>query len=535
MRRSSDEIEKRIKEIISAPEQKFPSFTGEEKRAYDSIAEQLRKVGPNDPRDELYPPLQPSLLEVAKRPPDIAEKPWNAVMDQLRVELSYKQATHQFFQAFNSFIMYVFVKNLSYLTNAGQLAQATMEEEGTFVLKSIVNVSQAAMGELGVPGVGVAIALMNVVIEKGMESGEVDKEAVAGTLTKLHSALERNFAGYRKEIQKLERQILYRWGSLRLMGKSLSSGEIKWPPDDKISEAAITAYKVSLWKILLPAVWHIMKPQKDPRSFPNINWFDGYIKVNPNYYLWAKRVSDRTYEVYMRWLGRGVTVFNHQQPSKTMCAEIFDTLKVSRVDLFEEKNGWKGFTRQMLLDCAGSRLAIAMKDEDQLLGADFMAQLDALRRLREDLNKSAMGRWYVSVYDKIAGPIMDLYSGDPARDIARAIERYNGRDAYNALINMIQTGGRAHISPEQADNIVAIITVVIDTSVRMLGDKNPVQLSAEAVMPRLFPYIGRSYSEVMEILQKEEPPKLPVSSKKRAVRTKTTTRRKGGKRTGGKA
>jgi hypothetical protein len=218
-----------------------------------------------------------------------------------------------------------------------------------------------------------------------------------------------------------------------------------------------------------------------------------------------------------------------------MCVELFLNLKVPRPDVFEEKNGWKGFTRQTLIECSGGQLAMELTDERELFTADFIAQLDALRRLREDLGKSDMGRWYLRVYDEIAPLIMHLYERDPARDIERAINRYEGRDAYNALIKMIQTRNQTSISEKQADNIVAIITVVINTSVKMLGEKNPVQLRAEAILPRLFPYIGRSYAQVMEILQTEKPPQTKAaSSKKGTSRAKGRARRQTGKRTGGK-
>jgi len=425
------------------------------------------------------------------------------VIRQLRTEFAYRQGCHQFFRLFDSFLGFVYVSNLSYLNQAVQLAQATSDEESEFIFKALLSVGMAAMGSVEVPFIGVAIALFQVMLDWAESNGDISSGTVAGTISALHTQLEKDFRGCRKAIRGMEVRILDGWGSLEPMGKSLLSGEIQWPKDEeKISDAALRTYKVSLWQILLPAVWYIMRPQKDPTQHSTKDWFDSYIKANPNYYL-AAAPSGKGYRVSFRWLGRGMFPLGHKQPSREMCVEVFDTLKIPRAQVFTETGGWKGFYKQTLTECSGTRVAALMTAAEHPDGppADH---LELLRKLREELRKSPMGRWYLQVYDEIAPAILELYETDTARTIARAIERYQGTAIYNALVLTLQ--GTGSVSPQQQDNLLAILIAVIDTSERFLGPDNPVQRRVDTVMPRLWRYAGKTFAQVLALIGEEAPP-----------------------------
>jgi hypothetical protein len=497
---ASEDFKKQLKAILDAAEKPFPSFTGDQKRAYDSIHQQL---GVEDLRAFVYPPRLPAFLDNARRPAAIPEGAWDPVLQQLRTELAYGQACHQFFRLFDSWLTFVYVNNLSYLNQAVLLAQATSEEEGEFIFKSILNVGLAAMGSLDIKFIGVAVAILQIMIEWAESNGEISSGTVAGTIAKLHTQLEKDFQGCRNSVRALEIRILKRWGSLDPMGVSLLRGTIQWPADeDKMSTVALRSYKVSLWQILLPAVWYIMRPQKDPEYHSSTSWFDGYIKKNPNYYLSATP-SGSGYMVSFRWLGRGMFPLGHKQPSAEMCAAIFDTLKIGREDVFLERNGWKGFYRQTLTECSGTHVAALMTAEEHPAGPpeDHLA---LLRKLRDALKASRMGQWYLGIYDEAAPQILRLYETDPERAIARAIDRYRGPAIYDALVATLR--GTGTVSAEQQDDLLAILGAVIDTSVRLLGEDNPVRRRIGETLPRLGRYVGKTYEQVLRQIGQEEPP-----------------------------
>lgn len=503
----SEEIKSKLKAILDATEKPFPAFSGDEKKAYDAISNELKPYGLTDPRAEVYPPQQPSILENAKRPEEIPQGAWDKVIKQLRTEFVYRQSCHQLFKLLDAWILSVYISNLSYLNQAVQLAQATRNEEGELVFKGLIKVGLATMGSLPVQFIGVAVALVEIVIDWAASSESISSGAVAGTISKLHTQLEKDFQGCRTTARSLELRILNRWGSLEPMGKAQLSGQIQWPSqEDKMTEVALRQFKISLWQILLPAVWYIMRPQNDPTAHPSYSqhWHDNYLRTNPQYFLSAIP-SGKNHLVSFRWLGRGSFVLGHQDASPEMCEALFETLKIPRADVFLEQNGWKGFYKQRLTECAGTAVAALMTASEHPAGPPE-EHLTLLRKLRTELKGSPMGSWYLSVYDEIAPQVLKLYETDDRRSIACAIKAYGGKDIYDALVKTLQ--GQAGVSSKQQDDLLAILVEVINTSVRLLGQNNAVQRRTTAVLPRLAPYAGKTYVQVLQMIGKEQPPQL---------------------------
>ncbi|HSS49153.1 MAG TPA: hypothetical protein VLX28_09410 [Thermoanaerobaculia bacterium] len=498
---SNDEIGKLLREILAAPEKPFPVFTGDPKRAYDSISDQLKL----DPRAVTDPPQSPAILENARRPENIPEGAWLEVMKQLRTELVYKTATYLFFRRFDVFNVKLFQDVATYFGTARELATAAADDESSFLFSALIKVGTAAMGSLDIPGVGVAIALFEIALEWAQSSGEASRDTVQGTFHELSKKLIQDFRGTSLQTGKMEEKVLRRWGSLEPMGRSLTNGQLRWPASSdevKMAASALTAYQISLWKIILPAVWNLMRPQKDPEFHSRIDWFGRYIEVNPNYYLRAEP-SGSGYAVYTRWLGRGAFPLGHQQPSATLCKEIFRTLKIERQKLFGETDGWKGFTKQTLIECSGSQLAAVMTAGE----ADpvFEEHLRLLRQLRSDFGASPMGRWYLKVYDEVAPRVMELYHTDPDRAIAHAIDRFKGQAVYDAFVEALRSG-RSGLDRKHLSSLNLITQEVVNTSVRRLGEDNPVRRRMPEVITRSFQYVGKTYPQVLEILRGETPP-----------------------------
>lgn len=88
-----------------------------------------------------------------------------------------------------------------------------------------------------------------------------------------------------------------------------------------------------------------MRASNAPTFHTTQNWIQGYMVKNRNYWVLAEAHTQkdvfgketRGYRVTMHWLGRGSTIFDHEQPDDRMSNRIFDDLGVPRSTVF---NGW---------------------------------------------------------------------------------------------------------------------------------------------------------------------------------------------------
>src|SRR5262249_20240227 len=152
-------IESKMNAILAKPQTAFPIFTGAQLKAFNAIKSQLN----GDPRNpDVFPPMQPTLLDNLSRPTEVPQKDWDAVVAQVKRELTYKAGVYAFFEKFLNFVDGVFIGNISYLTGTAMpFVSATGDETASFVLGFLISKgSEAAAGASEITGAGVVAGVI---------------------------------------------------------------------------------------------------------------------------------------------------------------------------------------------------------------------------------------------------------------------------------------------------------------------------------------------------------------------------------------
>ena len=508
----ANSIQLQILAIVGQPATPFPAFSGDELTAYNSVVTQLG----GDPRNpEIFPPMTPTTLQDAVNPPPggslIPAAAWSAVMSQLTLELNYKTNTYNFFSQFYDFFNAVYVSNLSYLTTTAiPEVQAVGDETSQYILTALISAGGSAISAVGPPGTGVAVGLLNALVSYIQNSTNIPAGTILTDISSLGTSLSTNFQSSLTAIQTMEQAILNNWAALQMMGKDLQSATIAWPlPDDNLRALAITGNNIAMWQIILPEVWNIINYQGDPQYYSDTNWFASYIQANPNYYLVATP-SGSGYNVTQYWLGRGTMVLNAKSPSDEMCIEIFTNLAVPRSDVFNQVNGWSGFSTQTFMVNGGCAASYMMEARAAATGAsdtNYQQELDVLRQFRTQLLQSAMGTWYVSVYNAISDPIVDLYNNDPT--VKEAIAQYDGESIWQSLMTLVSSGSW----PAGTDvdtfiqNGLAIVSAVEQAADNAWGAGNIVDQAVNLALPYADTYVNvTTEAGLLQVIGTQTPP-----------------------------
>jgi hypothetical protein len=504
-----DDVKQLLQKIVDAQQTMYPVFMGAGEAAYLSVISQLGNQDPRDPN--IYPPLQPGLLDPPNvtRPPDIDQKAWDTVITQLKIELDYKADAHEFFQSFYGFLSWVYISNLGYLQEALQLVEGEDSNQTAFVLTSLITVGAALISaSTGMTGAPVVGGLMNFLINYLATTSNISQATISSTFADLSTNLQTSFDTALTGVQQIEQTIYENWNSLQMFKEARTSGQLVWPnPDQAFRDTALLGYKISLWQMLLPAVWHLMSSADDPTYMKDLSWIDGYIDKNPNYYIEAEPYGSG-YNVYFHWLGRGDMTINTKSPSDAMCGELFTTLAIPREDVFKQQNGWQDFTQETYQHnggCGGAQLLRMKAAADGTSPSDTAAILAALRGFRTQLQQSPMGTWYVSTYYAISDPIVSLYKQDPNIHAAIVVQ-YHGLDLWNAIMSLVD-GNSVQITQDMIGNGLAIVAAVQQSSIQKLGESNPVNISIKQMLPYAHTYKNvTGLQDLLNIIAGQTPP-----------------------------
>jgi hypothetical protein len=316
----------------------FPSFTGDEQRAFTAIGAMLGF----DPHSSL---LTLAALSNVQKPADIPQVAWDAVIVQLRIEIDYRELVRNYFMRVESFVQNVFISNAGLVDNVGALVGLDANNIVQLLLNSAMQAMAGAVGGLGFPGAGVVSGALKVLFEqlakdKGPSAGDF---SVA--LSQARSRMSELFDALITAVQNWRAEVFNDWGKLKTMGVNLKSGQVAWPDsDEEMRKAARKQLEISLFKDLLKVRWNHMRASNDPSFHTTQDWINGYMQKNRNYWVVAVPYTQKDlfgketkgYQVTMHWLGRGSTIFDHKQPDDRMSNRIFDDLGVPRSTVFNE-------------------------------------------------------------------------------------------------------------------------------------------------------------------------------------------------------
>lgn len=316
----------------------FPVFTGDEQLAFASIGTQLGY----DPHSHL---LTLADLNNVKRPDTIPEVAWDAVLTQLRIEISFRELARNYFARVESFIQNVFISNAGLVDNVGTIVGLDKSNVVQLLLNSALQAIAGAVGGLGFTGAGVVSGALKVLFEqlakdKGPSAGDFSV-ALAEARTKMSVLFDAMITA----LQNWQADVYNDWGKLKTMGENIKSGQIAWPDnDEEMRKEAKKQLEISLYKDLVKVRWNSMRSSKGSTFHTTNDWIQGYMEKNKNYWVVADPYTQtdlfgketQGYMVTMRWLGRGSTIFDHREPDDRLPIRVFNELGVPRPTVFNE-------------------------------------------------------------------------------------------------------------------------------------------------------------------------------------------------------
>ncbi len=315
----------------------FPVFAGDERRAFNSIAAQLGL----DPHSSL---LTLAALSNVRKPDDIPQAAWDAVITQLRKEIDFRQLCNGYFGQVESFVQNVFISNAGLVDNVGAIVGLDKSNVVQLLLNSAMQAAAGAVGGLSFPGAGVVSGALKVLFQqlaadKGPNAGNFNV-----ALSEARTKVSELFDSLITAIQNWRIDVFSDWGKLQTMGQNIKSGQVAWPAnDEEMRKAAKTSLEISLYKDLVKVRWNHMRASNDPTFSTRGDW-SSYMDKNKNYWVETRPHTKKDifgketkgFMVTMHWLGRGSTIFDHKEPDDRLPIRVFNELKVPRSTVFNE-------------------------------------------------------------------------------------------------------------------------------------------------------------------------------------------------------
>jgi hypothetical protein len=510
---SAGSVSSQLTQYVNDPVGTFTPFTGGQLTAYQYIQQTF---DPRDLKNVPFPPLDPSKVSNMTKPDDIVQDDWDAVVHELVQEMRYAIEIDAYFNKVHDFFTDAFVLNSDYLQNTilTEVKDTNDSDDpvASFIMTNLVSGSCAAIGAVPVPGAGIVSGTLGAIAGYVQNSSTMSSNDITSAVSAAGAALRKSFQDCLGAQQTMEKTILQNPASLLAMGAAMETetSPLSWPEDTgAMTTAATAAFSIQMWQVVLPLFWDLVDSQDNPAFLNDYaqSDADSYVAANPNYYV-TFVAADGGYNVTYRWLGRGTMTLNAKSPSDALCTEIFTNLSVPRADVFNQQNGWTGFTEITFMKdggcAAGGMTAFAVSTGGGTV-TDVNAQLAALRQFRQDLLPSAMGAWYVGAYYAVSTPIVDLYNNDPT--VKEAIRQYGGVQLWSTVLGVISTGS---LSPDvdvatAVQNALAILSVV-QTAADNASD-TAVSYALDQLTDRLADYLNvRSRADLIAAIAQETPP-----------------------------
>lgn len=312
----------------------FPEFTNpREVAAFNSIEKQLKM----DPRD---PNMTIELLSRVNVTKPKLKKAFDRVLDQLRLELHYKDKVKEFFQGLMDFTQNLHNSYQNRFMTLAQLLELKDDDVVKILIARLISEGFEAIGEIEHPAAVIIAEALKVVwdtynLAKAQSSANKVTSSLIDQLTQLD-------AEFNKAISRIEDNkniVLLDWCKLQKVGK------LTWPASTEEARKELgEGFEINLWKELLPTKWKHMTSSDDPSFHTRIDWLDKYIERHPHYYITYREGEKgwiwktKGYYITHHWLGSGSYPLTHSTVPRKLAIRLFRTLGISRQDLFENWN-----------------------------------------------------------------------------------------------------------------------------------------------------------------------------------------------------
>jgi hypothetical protein len=322
----------------------FPVFTGHAEQAFGFITDKLGF----DPRSA---DLDEAALDRVTRPDNILEPAWNEVVNQLRLEIHYRNICKDYFLALTQFNQDVFIAKAGIVHIVGGMIELQSEESTriNFAVSGMFNAIAKAVGAVSVPGSGAVSGGLEKAFNKMLEDRGPNQDTLTVEYAKAQDKIEEMFDGIITAIGKVRLATLSDWLTLQSTAVSVGpGGDKRWPDPEherELREKAARVLEISVWKSLLKVRWHHMKLNSGPvfHSTYSDDEKASYEKKNLNHWIeyhpgekkgWFS--PEKGYWVTDHWLGYGASMASHHEPKAPMCERLFNQLGVPRSEVFQD-------------------------------------------------------------------------------------------------------------------------------------------------------------------------------------------------------
>ncbi len=316
----------------------FPTFAGDEKRAFDFIA---RKLAIN----LRSPKFDAQLLVPIQRPSDIPAAAWEAVTTQLTLESSARKTCDQYFGAMHTFVQDVFTAKNSVVETVGSLILLDAGQQLQLATGGCFHAMASAVGGLGFPGSGLLGGTLGVVFDVMLKDNSPGARDMVLVMAKLRDALADTYTSAVKAIKEMRGASMNDWGKLQALNEMLkgSTDDLqKAQEEGRLLDAAERALELELWKAVLKLKWRHVTSDNGPYFRPQYRKEDAaaHEAAHPNYWIkfWPTHVSrpfgssEDGFLVEEHWLGYG----GFHAPDAALCDRLFNKLAIPREEIFTQ-------------------------------------------------------------------------------------------------------------------------------------------------------------------------------------------------------
>ncbi|MCG5214555.1 hypothetical protein [Streptosporangium sp. KLBMP 9127] len=274
-----------LKEVMAQPQTPFQEFTDGQADAYKDLLTMLQITSLRAEYYNLDTTLSDYGSQIAswtEAPNGVKQADWDAVRDQLLLEIRYANTTRNLFENYRAFHLALFVDNGALLNEAIADAGLTQGENAPNVSGFMLSLFEglAYTGLCAAPGVGPVLgnlmeAGISIALAAGSGAGSISPDPFQVAVSELWEQLSDNFDALLISMGNMEITILQDWGKLQSvyqLTRPQQNGcdSLYWNPNTtaQLVNAARTGYMISVMQMLLPVKYQIYTTQ-DTDFFPD--------------------------------------------------------------------------------------------------------------------------------------------------------------------------------------------------------------------------------------------------------------------------
>jgi hypothetical protein len=265
-------------------------------------------------------------INILDPPAGVGQQDWDAVVDQLELELVAAQRVIPVYGANNKFMTDVYLTDLTNILKDADQIEVDPDDSVEFNILNILAGAAEIVASVSGPETAAAAWVVSSVVSTVVAEVEANsgQPSVTTTEGELEGELNTQFNAAIAQNDVVLNRVVSDWGKLAAVNKLCAEGLV-WPDKTSDFETALeTAYEVYIWQCLLPIKYAVIVPglYSTPPG-PPCQW----------------TVPGTSIDEWLGW-AHGLT----HGASKDICNKLFGTgegrLGVPMADVFNGQNGW---------------------------------------------------------------------------------------------------------------------------------------------------------------------------------------------------